>query len=386
MIQSASIDGLDDTHALDIVGSLIDAASDGASPQGVHDALALGERLRQRGLGPDHEAVLWYFVGNAWASLRHMRTAAGDAIWEWEQPEIREEIIAFRRALNPETIRHVDKARRCQIHTNLGNLFSTVGRSIDAVESFDRALGEHARFGMALGNKALCLVGYARALYDPGHRLVFAGVARRLVEQALALPLETESAREGFGRLHVDLRRVTDGHDCSELEHLDSYPIGEGADAPFRSWALREQLFLNPLNDLGPFGIAARDILHLPTMTVARETGTGFHGFYNQLKQEFATARWFLFEGLHPPARHLADADLVLLDTFDGTAFGHSLEKVKFAFRSAYSLLDKIAVFLATYLDFKMDMHRVNFRSVWYANGHPKSGLWPLLALLRQVA
>lgn len=373
------ITSLDDDQALDAIGGLIDLGSDQGNQAAIEEALTFVEHLRGRGLRSDREALLWYFTGNAWSSLRQMRTSANSSVWEWEQPEFREEVIALRQALHREGFLRLDTVRRCQIPTNLGNLFSTVGRFIGAVEHYDRALAEDARFGMALGNKAMCLTSYARSLYDPGHQHVFAGMASRLVEQALSRPLESEAARTGFIQLAENLRRVTSGHACSEPDHLHSYSLGEGEEATFRSWALRERLFLNPLNDLGPFGIAANDILHLPTMTVDCEIGTGFHGFYNQLKQEFASARWLLFEGLQRKERHLVDRDLVLLDTLDGTAFGLSPEKLKLALRSAYSLLDKSAVFLATYFGLKVEAEKINFRTVWYQKRHPKSGLWPLL-------
>ncbi|HVU02294.1 MAG TPA: LA2681 family HEPN domain-containing protein [Polyangiaceae bacterium] len=184
--------------ALHRIGLLIDAATDNRDAGGLRDALDCAAILREQALLPSQAALLWYFVGNAWAGLRFLRAVEPQGAWDWEQPEVREEVIAFRRAAGHEGYPALHRVRRCQIPTNLANLFSTTGRFIDAIEWFDRALAENARFGMALGNKGMCLANYAKSLYDAGHRLVFAGIARGLLEQAIALPLEREETRSGF--------------------------------------------------------------------------------------------------------------------------------------------------------------------------------------------
>jgi hypothetical protein len=84
-----------------------------------------------------------------------------------------------------------------------------------------------------------------------------------------------------------------------------------------------------------------------------------------------------LFDGLEARERHFADRDLVLLDTLDNTALDFAVEKLKLAFRSAYSLLDKVAVFLASYFNLSTPMEKVNFRTVWYRGGKQKDGLLP---------
>jgi hypothetical protein len=54
-------------------------------------------------------------------------------------------------------------------------------------------------------------------------------------------------------------------------------------------------------------------------------------------------------------------------------------EKVKAAYRLAYSLFDKIAFFLNAYLNLKLDESRIYFRGVWYVNADRKQGIRPEL-------
>jgi tetratricopeptide (TPR) repeat protein len=353
--------------ALNTVGLLADLSHDHRSEDGLVQALTLADELRRRDLTPQQDALLWYFIGNVWGYRRILRVSKAAAQWEWNQPDAYQEVLAFRRALNRKT--QLDPVRCCQVATNLGNLMSNLGRVVEAVNYYGRVLGDQPDFGMALGNLGLCLLSYAGALYDPGHQRVFAAEASRLLERAIALPLEP-GAREGFVARLVHAKAASgDGK-----FDLGGFSLGEGAEAAFRAWALRERLFLNPLNDIGPFDAAARDVLHLPPITVTAEKGTGFHGFYNQLKQEFATARVLLFEAAGG-ARHFADNDLMLLDTLDATSFGYDLERTKLAFRSAYSILDKVAVFIAIYFDLQVPLHRVTFRSLWFSDGQAKRGV-----------
>jgi tetratricopeptide (TPR) repeat protein len=371
-----NLTGIADEEALTSVGLLIDLAFDDRLDAGLDRALLLLDELRLRGLTPEHATIVWYFTGNAWSARRILASTTANAEWLWENPAAYQEVLAFRRALNHAGFSSLDRARRCQILTNLGSLMSNLGRFVEALDYYDRALGLNSTFGMALGNKGQCLLAYARALYDDGHKTVLASEVARLLERAVQLPLEP-GAREGFAELLDVAQRASSGSEFARHpERLRAFDLGDGEEAVFRTWALERRLFLNPLNDLGALEIAARDTLHLPEIQVSAQHGTGFHGFFNQLKQEFAAARVLLFESLQAD-RHYADAGIRLVNTLDGTAFGLSLEKTKFAFRSAYSILDKAAVFVALYFNLAVPLHRVTFRSVWFTNGRADRGLRP---------
>lgn len=79
-----------------------------------------------------------------------------------------------------------------------------------------------------------------------------------------------------------------------------------------------------------------------------------------------------------------------LYNTLDYPTYSIAIEKVKAAYRLAYSLFDKIAFFLNAYLKLKLDESRIYFRGVWYANADRKQGIrteldcsanWPLRGL-----
>lgn len=371
------LDGLSNENSLALLAEVIDLGSELGREDAIAHAITLAEVFREQHPSPKEEALLLYFLGNAWDARRRLQTATNNGRWAWDLPAINEEILAYRRALKHPAFPELDRLRRCQTLTNLGNVMSSLGRFVEALEYFDRALREDKNFGMAHANRAACVMAYAGALYDPGQQIVFAAEAARALERAVALPLEP-----GFGQYFSNLldraRNASASSRFVNISALRDFSLGSSAEEiRFRRWVLEERLFLNPLNDLGVYEVAGRDVIHLPTMRVDAEIATGFHGFMNQLKQEYAFARTLLFESRNSDG-DFTDRELGLIDTLDGTIFGARAERSKIAFRSAYSILDKVSVFVSLY--FRLGDEKVSFRDVWFVKRDQKKGVQPCFA------
>jgi hypothetical protein len=107
----------------------------------------------------------------------------------------------------------------------------------------------------------------------------------------------------------------------------------------------------------------------LPNYVTERMEPPTLIGFFNQMKQEFVSARWLYFQGVRGNGVHFSDRDVLLHNTLDYPSYGLAIEHVRLAFRVAYSLLDKIAFFLNDYLQLGIPEKSVYFRSVWYDKG-----------------
>jgi tetratricopeptide (TPR) repeat protein len=373
MIQRTSLADVPAQQALDDLGLWIDAAGDVDHRQGLQHALTLVATVRIA-CPPALVPVLDYYEGNVWSCLRRLNHREGQDPWDWRQPELVQEVICFRRALKDGA--RLPLERQLPVLTNLGNIMSHLGRHVEAIAYYDRAMTLYPKYSMTLGNRGQAFTYYSQYHYDRGHKYVFLGRARDDFTEALKYRAEP-GAHDGFrARLaEFDRRKLT-----SHLADFDlvNHSLGrDEAEKTFRQWALQKRLFLNPLNDLGPYAIASRDVLQLPTIVTGINQGTTFHGFFNQLKQEYASARWFYYEavtvqGTQAEIDDIADRELMLVDAQDCARLGLQLEKLKIAFRVAYSLLDKIAFFLNAYLDLGLDLTRVNFRSVWFQGANPK--------------
>ena len=375
--QTTTLQNVPEQDALQQLGELIDAAEDLGDRAGVEHASTLAKTIHPR--TPQAASLLDYFAANRWHAIRRLNYKAGKDPYSWTQPEFIEEVICLRRAVSSSGFKALPARRRLEILTNLGNLMSHLGRAVEAIEYFDRAREEIDPSGMAVGNRGLALCYYSDRHSDSGHRKTLLAAARDDLAAALKRPLTTQ-AKNGFTKLlaNLDKRGLEKGLAGIRFK---SFAFGKSKlERRFRTWALRERLFLNSLNDLGPHRIAARDVLQLPTITTSLKVGPSYHGFFNQLKQEFAAARWLAFEALEPGretalADRIADRELGLMNARDGAVYGLRLEKLRLSFRSSYSLLDKIAVFLNAFFKLGLPEKRINMRSVWYENADLKADL-----------
>lgn len=371
VVSLATTASLAPNDALQAIAQLVDFALDEGDLALAMKALAWCDEVEPRLTSDSQRIHLDYFRANAWAHRQSARHADRTAAWAWDQEELQQQIFFLRRAHNSPAFDQLPVLRRCQVLTNLANQFDTVGRFIEARMLWSKALTAQSEFWMARANRGRGLMHYAHALYDPGHTAVFAFEAHRDLAQALRhleehpelgdpglRPFFSEAARSIEGRF--DLQRIAADYRPEEFE------LGDGEDERrYRMWCLRETLFLNPLNDLGPNAIAARDVLTLPDFVTPIGEPPVLVGFFNQLKQEFVSARWLYFEGIHSDEAHLSDRGVLLYNTLDYPSLGLGVEKVKMAFRMSYSLLDKIAYFLNHYMKLGIPEKQISFRHVW---------------------
>lgn len=363
------------------LGMLVDIAEDLSSRDTLEAAIAVGARLLDRDtLTSCHRATTHYFLGNAFSALRrHGRS--GWALASWEQPELEREIVHLRTALSIARQPDVGRLLLCQMHTNLGNLLSSCGRCTEAIAQWNEAIALDAEFAMALGNKGYGLWHYAHLTHDPGHRLHILRESYLLLAQAVRAGVEEHNphARAGFQDM---LETIEVQYDVNELlAVMPGNDLAKGwseAERSYRLWCLERRLFLNDLNDIDIGAVAAADVLVLPGITTRFDSPQpGILGFFNQLKQEFASARFLYYESVHRTDTHFSDRDVTLVNTLDYPAYGIGVERVRNAFRTFYSIFDKIAFFINAYFALGIPEKRVSFRGVWYVNGDRARGLRP---------
>ena len=167
------------------------------------------------------------------------------------------------------------------------------------------------------------------------------------------------------------------------IQNLDHGNAGRSkTERAYRRWCLEHRLFLCPLNDLGPHFAAATDDLMLPPLIEGLNDRPDGHlpppivGFFSQMKQEYASARFMLFEGMSSTRVHFSDRGVTLTDTLDYPLYSLASERVRTAFRIAYSLLDKVAFLVDRYWNLGKIPDRISFKNVWMVEN--KAPLLPL--------
>jgi hypothetical protein len=373
LLATKDIGALPIEKALKRTAHLVDLSSQFDNPEGTQLALQWCGLLEKSTFKPGQRSLIEFYRANAWDDERKRKYDEENYASAWEQSELRHQLLSLRRAANGEGLAELQPVERAQILTNLGNQLNSAGRLVEAGEYWSRAIAERPHFAMALANRGYGWHNYARAYYDSGQQSVFLYRAHQSLSTALARGADWSSAPEGardfFIKLRAKIAKMIDVEWLDKGLKLDGYGLGRShKERAYRQWALNNVLFINPLNDLGTNDIAAQDALSLPSYRTPLDDGPTLIGFFDQMKQEFASARWLLFEGITDDAPHFSDKDTKLHDTLDDPGYSLSIEKTKLAFRSAYSLLDKVAFFLNDYLKLGIPLRAVSFRSLWFAD------------------
>jgi tetratricopeptide (TPR) repeat protein len=345
------------------------------------DAAKLAARVDTRVLSKHQLAIFHYHVSNVWGNSFKLLPDDRKQERIWEQPEIEKQLIHNRLAVS--ALEASDGASQlpvvCAIYTNLANTLFQIGRFVEALEYWDRALVLMPDFGMAVANKGYALLHYAHLLHDEGHAMIYLLQSREILRQALKLAIDPH-VRPFFKDHLKSLNRVlypyngkkflTPARECSENDD------GETA---FRNWRLQNRLCLNPINDLGSFMEAASDVMMTQPLEKDPAKAAWLQDHFTLLKQEFICARQLYFEAMQSIPDHDAASCGAISPVTENASCDLSVEKLKITFRMAYSLFDKIAFFLKKYFQLPVSQQRVNFRTLWYPEGRKANGLQPKL-------
>lgn len=348
-------------------------------------------------ISPIDRGTLAFYEANIYAA---MRAIDGSGTSDWIELGLEDEIRALRvarLALAAETTQTLGTDLKLRVKTNLANALNRCGRFVEAIELWDEALSEHPRFGMAMGNKGLALYWYAR----------YAGTRQ---EQVLLL-------RTSYRTLVAALRSGVEPHAREEMEglvaHLYSRANWDEVEVPlghfqkrrskqeqrYRRWCVQHRAVLSSINDVELEVESLQDTLTLPSITVPVNEATPHmphpYAIFNQLKQEYVSARYLIFEALCEKGEklHFADRGVVLFDALDYRLYRTWIEKLKMAFLALHAIFDKIAYLVNDYWKVGLEPKQVSFATVWRSADRTRPGLsamfaessnWPLRGLYWQ--
>ncbi|WP_413538373.1 LA2681 family HEPN domain-containing protein [Enterococcus malodoratus] len=264
-----------------------------------------------------------------------------------------------------------------RIIVNYSNLLSQSGRYIKSIESLNELSNE--AFPMVTGILALKISDYS--YYDISHRKIMLYQAFQMLSKVLDDQVkfpEKEYAQEQFitysERILKALGEDYLSQQYSLTDFLDSHDDMDDEEINYRTWFSQKGLALNQLNDIFLDMQVGYDPLHLPSLTEPIDSPIipRYHGLFNQIKQEYVSARFWIYEGLTDKSTHFSDKDVYLVNTLDYPIYGIGIEKIKAAYREIYSIFDKIAYFLNKYLDLGIPDHLISFHNLWYKKSKGK--------------
>jgi len=361
------------------IGELIDGAYENKDFEKTKQAIVQGKNVdNEKKLDDLNCAVLNYFISNGISDLiqfkynNKLKIGTNDKDFEESIYHLRKSINYFSRIniIDGQTIQY-----KVMAYTNLANQLDIVGRFVEAIEYWDIATSIYTDFGMAYGNKGLCLYNYSKLLYDHGHKAIFLKKSRELLNKAIKLPIYLY-AKEIFSKKIKEIEKIIDmDYLESELTFNNSVCTDSVEEIMYNAWCKDNTLYLNPLNDILKHDVVNQDILTMPSIVAPiDEKIPKYHSFYNQIKQEYVSARFTFFESIQMEMPHYSDKNVLLYNTIDYPKYGLKIEKMKYAFRALYSLLDKIAYFINDYFDVGITERDVSFKSIWFSQKKGRNG------------
>lgn len=317
------------------------------------------------------QAWLYYSIGTAYSNFAQAKSLSCEK-------SIKKQLYVFRKSIDIIENEEYSKEEygpyvnsfKCVLYTNYGNtLCSYCGRNIAAIAQYKKAIGIYPLFGMAIGNLGQVYQDYGAMDYDDGHQNYFHYFAYSLLKKAVECkdPNTYKAAKDGFLRA---MSRYTPQNIEEFLQkdlEIPQFAYENIEEKRYREWAVKNNLFLNTLNDLPVAELCfAADVLQLPDMIVSIDAKPVFHGMFNQIKQEYVYARYQYYLSLQPREEvHYADKETHLINFADYPQYGIRIEQLKSAFKTLYSLFDKIAYFLNSYFDLGIHERDVSFNHIW---------------------
>lgn len=347
-------------NAIDLFAQYVDIASSSGNLEITDYLIAEIEHYLEKnknGLSSEQKALLYYFLGNAWgdgnALLSQQAKNSQPTLYRLKFDQIDEDhhnekiLHSLRSAYNETDFEKLSSIRKCQLLTNLANSLSHIGRTVEAIEFWEKALKIDKNFTMAKGNLAYGISIYMQLLYDQGHQFAF---AQRVLSEFDSLKRDETTTNEAWTFFQGEKTKINKIRQRISKEfNWNDFEIKNSEELNYRKWVGENKLFLNSLNDISTQPISLRDPLMLPTLTTSTDTGVKYHGLFNLIKQEFVSARFLLFEGINLGMQHFSDNEVQLYNTLDYTSTSLNIEKVKLAYRTCYSLIDKVSYFLIEY-------------------------------------
>jgi tetratricopeptide (TPR) repeat protein len=323
----------------------------------------------------EYAPTAYYNLANGYYALFRFKMMRDPFVACFKETELDRARIYYRKALeySPK-----DAMFESQIWVNLGNCFDTLGRVIDALECYEKALELKQDHGMALGNKGMALGYYAAVTGE--HQGTFLVEAYSLLSQALRLGVPPETVGTFSKYLEAISEQFSDKQILDNLSKYPGYKIKAKSkfERFLQEFCLTNKLYLNICNFCQRCDAAIGDTVVIKKMIVSINKGKENHfpkddlylhlsAYLNQIKQDYVAARFLLilsrYKGIN---LDFVDKRVRIINTLDYSIHSIYIQLVKVAFKNFYDILDKIACFINDYLKLGIPERTTDFRKVWY--------------------
>jgi len=336
------------------------------------------------------EAYFLYISGNLSQNIYNYNRV------DWYSDELSRSVILFRKALfTLKKIKLLDKSSRALqslIETNLGNTLCSQGRTFCCIPLWDSALKEKSN-AVPIISKATHLVNLAYTIENDNHKAYYYFTAYKLIQLGLQhldlLVCDQKNAYAEHSKL-IDFKKWFEkNHKTDDFDDIELFEekCETRKQKAYLKWCGDNKLFINELNDICTSEYVYLDSLGLPSYsftineTLSMYHDLMYHGNFDELKNDYCYARYLFFSAKDIPneSPHFFNDTYSHVNDMSYSLTNLKASHYKSAFRTIYSIFDKIAYFLNRFFDLKASTHDsgINFDSIFKKNSGKKSGNKP---------
>jgi len=359
-------------------GFLVDIGNDLRDEKIIREGIDLGEMTLSKTKNNKTQAYLRYCLANGYTCLHQLTERMGGVV-DRTIPQSENLLQAKYHLLLATDIEIDDPSLKVQLLVNLGNSLDTFGRGIEAIHAYNKALRLNKNFPMAVANRAKALRAFAdisdkyrasiyvtayqdikSVLDDP--KLVQVGglEAQKAFERELAY---IESRFQDKSLLKRNIKHPR--YETKGLTKFETY---------YLDFCSHEGLFLNFHIHDDHCEAAIEDPVFIRLITKLDDNDT-FYYFakqLNQIKEDYAVARLNLVQSQYKQkAFDNISKRTSYVYALDYSQFNLYIGLLKSAFKDAFNILDKIAVFINDYYNLELKENNIYFvtTSIWEDNG-----------------
>jgi hypothetical protein len=364
----------DKTIHINKLGFLVDIGFGLHDPKIVQQGLGIGERFLTTSKNIKYVSNVCYNLANGYFSLFWLTEMEAGVEAIPRSVNLQKAKFHFREAIR--LCDYHDPNIKKQTFVNYGNCLDTLGRGVEALYAFDKAIKIDKYFSMAIGNKAKALRffadisgAYRGAIYLEAYQAINSIINNRDI-----ISIGGVRAKKSF---EEELRKIEsvfkDKQDLKKIITHHNYNTAglSQFERFYLEYCIKEKLFLNfhVHEDKCEASIVDPIFIHLITKIDDNDTFYQLAKHINQIKEDYATARLLLVQSQYKRQ----DLDSISIrttfaNTLDYSQFNLYNGLLKSAFKEAYNILDKIAVFINDYYKLGLAEERIYFTSIWYCN------------------
>jgi len=297
-----------------------------------------------------------YNIANGYSSLYSLRKAKRRAYpVPPDDDDLRLAKIKYRQALS--ALYNETPSYKTQLWVNYGNCLSQLGREIEAIDCYGRALDEDPENGMASGNLGVGLYHVTRIMGKYKHDYILAAheAISAAISNKMHLRYGTAFAKATFIKTKSELDNIIRAHGgtISPSKHTEAI-FRRKLTKRYVSFCRDNSLFLNAWVGDKSMAPAISDEIHFgPILTSINDNVTvpELLRILNEVKESYCTARYLYYESLNASPILDDTSKLTLyfytpdMTELNGLYFGI----LKTAYTRAFDVLDKVARIINIY-------------------------------------